>query len=88
MYGILLIGPEAPPELVTAARSRADFLAALNLRNTAQNWNRAVADFAVAREVSGFHDARIVLDDVRRNCPKHYLDCRFLLGSFLGRFAR
>lgn len=83
MYGILLIGPQAPPELVTVARSRADFLAALKMRNTAHDWHRAVSDFTVAREVSGFHDARIALDEVRRNCPEYYLDCRFLLGGFL-----
>ena len=87
MYGILLIRPRGQPELITAARSRADFLAALKMRNTPHNWTRAVSDFTVAREVSGFHDARIALDEVRRNCPQYYLDCRFLLGGFLGRFA-
>ena len=84
MYGILLIGSHAPPELVTVARSRADFLAALKMRNTRRNWRRAICDFRIAREVSGFRDARIALDTVRRDCPQYYLDCRFLLGGFLG----
>jgi hypothetical protein len=83
MYGILLIGPHAPPELITAARSRADFLAALKLSDTPRNWSLAVSDFTVAREVSGFYDARRALDEVRRRCPNHYLDCRHLLGRFL-----
>jgi hypothetical protein len=88
MYGILLIGPQAPPELITAARSRADFLAALKMRDTPHNWHRAVSDFTVAREVSDFYDARHALDEVRRNCPQHYLDCRFLLRRFLYRLTR
>jgi hypothetical protein len=83
VYGILLIGPQAPPELVTVARSRADFLTALKMRDTAHNWRLALSDFTLAREVSGFRDARSVLDEVRRSCPKHYLDCRFLLIGFL-----
>ena len=83
MYGILLIGPQAPPELITIARSRADFLAALKLDDTADAWHRAFSDFTVAREVSGFYDARRALDEVRRRCPNHYLDCRLLLGRFL-----
>ncbi|HLI80610.1 MAG TPA: hypothetical protein VKV03_11545 [Candidatus Binataceae bacterium] len=87
MYGILLISPQAPPELITAARSRADFLAALKMRDTPHNWHRAVSDFTVAREVSGFYDARRALDEVRLHCPQHYLDCRFLLCRFLYRLA-
>jgi hypothetical protein len=83
MYGILLVGSQAPPELVTAARSREDFLAALRMRNTRCNWRRAVCHFRVACEVSDFRDARSALDAVRRDCPQHYLDCRFLLGGFL-----
>ena len=83
MYGILLIGPQAPPELITVARSRADFLGALKLRDTPHNWSRVASDFTVAREVSGFYDARRALDEVRRRCPNHYLDCRHLLGRFL-----
>jgi len=83
MYGILLIGPQAPPELITVARSRADFLAALKIRDTSHNWNRVAAAFTVAREVSGFYDARRALEEVRRRCPHHYLDCRHLLGRFL-----
>jgi hypothetical protein len=84
MYGILLIRSGGQPELITAARSRADFLAALKLDDTARDWRRAVGDFTVAREVAGFRDARIALDEVRRVHPHHYLDCRFLLGGFLG----
>jgi hypothetical protein len=84
MYGILLVGPQAPPELITIARSRADFLAALRMGDTPDDWSRAVSDFTVAREVSGFYDARRALDEVRRRCPHHYLDCRHLLGRFLG----
>jgi hypothetical protein len=87
MYGILLISPQAPPELITAARSRADFLAALKMRDTPHNWDRAVSHFTVAREVSGFYDARRALDEVQRHCPQHYLDCRFLLCRFLYRIA-
>lgn len=83
MYVILLVRPKAQPELVTVAKSRADFLAALKLRNTQRNWHRAVGGFAVAHEVSGLHDARLALEVVRRDCPEHYLDCRFLLGDFL-----
>lgn len=85
MYGILLIRLRGQPELVTVARSRADFLAALKMRDTPRNWRRAVCDFTVAREVAGFRDARIALDEVRRNCPQYYLDCRYLLGGFLCR---
>jgi hypothetical protein len=85
MYGILLIRPQGQPELVTVARSRADFLAAFKMRNTPSNWNRAVSDFTVAREVSGFRDASDALAEVRRDHPQHYLDCRFLLGGFLSR---
>ena len=85
MYGILLVRPHGQPELVTIARSRADFLAALKLRNTARNWNRAISEFAIAREVSGFRAARMALDEVRRACPQYYLDCRVLLGGFLCR---
>lgn len=87
MYGILLVRSNGQPELITIARSRGDFLAALKLRNTARNWNRAVSEFAVAREVSGFYGARRALDEVRRACPQYYLDCRFLLGGFLCRMA-
>src|ERR1700733_10698495 len=87
MYGILLISPHAPPELITVARSRADFLAALKLRDTPYNWHRAVSNFTFAREVCGFYDARRALDEVRRHCPQHYLDCRFLLCRFLYRFG-
>jgi hypothetical protein len=87
MYGILLVRPRGQPELVTVARSRADFLAGLKMRNTGRNWRRAVCDFAVAREVAGFRDARIALDEVRRDCPQYYLDCRFLLGGFLSAAA-
>ena len=88
MYGILLIGPQAPPELITAARSRAEFLAALKLRDTPYDWDRAVSNFTLAREVSGFYDARRALDDVRRSCPQHYLDCRFLLTRYLDGLMR
>ena len=58
MYVILLVRPKLQPELVTVAKSRSDFLAALKLRNTRRNWRRAVGGFAIAREVSGFRDAR------------------------------
>ena len=87
MYGILLIPPRGRAELVTIARSRADFLAALKMRDTAHNWRRAVGDFAVAHEVAGLRDARSALEKVRRKCPQHYLDCRFLLGGFLSHSA-
>ncbi len=83
MYSILLVPPHGRPELVTIARSRADFLAALKMRNTRRNWRRAVGDFAVACEVSGFRDARVALEEVRRDCPHYSLDCRFLLRGFL-----
>jgi len=87
MYGILLIGPQTPPELITVARSRAHFLAALKLRDTPHNWDRVASAFTIAREVSGFYDARRALDEVRRRCPNHYLDCRQMLGRFLGQLA-
>jgi len=87
MYGILLVRPRGQPELITVARSRADFLGALKMRDTVRNWHRAVSEFALAREVSDSSDARVALEEVRRNYPEYYLDCRFLLGGFLCRAA-
>jgi hypothetical protein len=83
MYGVLLLPFHGEPTLVSSFRSRAEFLAAMSLEDSAEGWEAALQYERAVYEIMNPAEIEVVLREVSATFPDSFEGCAILIAEWV-----
>lgn len=83
MYGVLLLPFHGEPTLVSAFRSRREFLAAMSLDDSPEGWEAALQYERAVYEILSPAEIEVVLREVSATFPDSFEGCAILIAEWV-----